>query len=158
MAILWGAEAAPGLYLVPQGHGTELLFILRRAQDRAWHWTQTRRAVRGHIPKYVHARVLAMSPGVLSHQLAITGASLKCKGARGGPAARLVGLCCLSEELGWRTIMRRLKLHRGVWGDLARAADNQLMMWKTGLLAAFRRPLGSNRCSSQSALSSAAQF
>lgn len=41
-----------------EGLRTELLFILWRAQDGAWHWTQTRQAARGHerpphIPKCV---------------------------------------------------------------------------------------------------------
>lgn len=69
MAVLWGAEAAPWLELVHQARGTELLFILWRARARPWHWTQTWQAVRGHIPKYVHARACYESlPPISPHR------------------------------------------------------------------------------------------
>lgn len=56
MGILWGAGVALWPYLVHRAPGTELLFILWRAQDRPWHRTQTWQASRGHIPKYVRVR------------------------------------------------------------------------------------------------------
>lgn len=44
--------------------------------------------------------------------------------------------------------MCRLKFPSGAWGDLARMADDQLIMWETGLWAALRTLLSSNRCTS----------
>lgn len=48
---------AAGSGRVGGGAGTELFFILWRAQDAAWHWTQARQAARGplHIPEYARA-------------------------------------------------------------------------------------------------------
>lgn len=65
-------------------------------------------------------RVLAMSPGMPSRQLAVTEASMKFWGSA-VPAARVVGFCC------WRTRMCLLTPHSGTWGDLARVADHQLV-------------------------------
>lgn len=104
MGILWGAEAAPWLYLVHQARGTELLFILWRAQDRPWHWTQTWQAVRGHIPKYVHARACYASRHA-QPPISRNRGEHEMLGERRVPAARVLGFCCLSEELRWRRIM-----------------------------------------------------
>lgn len=129
MGILWGAEAALWLYLVHQARGTELLFMLWRAQDRPWHWTQTWQAARGHIPKYVRARA-CYEPRHARPPISRDRGEHEMLGWRRVPAAGVSGLCSLSEELRWRTIMRRLKLHSGARGSLARMADDQLIMWE----------------------------
>lgn len=94
IGIVCGAEGALWLNPVPEPQGeTELLFILWRAQDGAWHRTQNQQAVRGHhaysnmcmcayTPAYGHVCSLpCQSPRMPTHQLAVTEPSMKCLGS-----------------------------------------------------------------------------
>lgn len=122
MGIVWGAEGEQWLNPVQQARGTELLFILWRAHDGAWHWTQTRQAAKGppHIPKYACVRTclcMAMcASAVLEPQdahppISRNRAEHEMLGERWDPAASVAGLRRLSE---------------GMWG--AAALDDNVLL------------------------------
>lgn len=151
MGIVWGAEGPLWLNPVQQARGTELLFILWRAQDGAWHWTQTRQAARGHhtypnmcVCACVYACVwacvllLCRSPGMLTHQLAVTELSMKCSGC--DQIWQPVLLAFAAPQKGcevprWWTIMCCSKLRSGASGKSCLAGRGSADYVGTGLLA-----------------------
>lgn len=155
MGIVWGAEGALWLNPMLQTQGTELFFILWRAQDGAWHWTQTRRAVRGH---HTHTRmrmcvcvcvrtclcigmcVSAVSEPQDAHPpISCNRAEHEILGERWDPAPGVAGLCCLSEGM-WSAALGNdnvlLKTPKRSLGKSCLAGRRSADYVGTGLLAA----------------------
>lgn len=135
MAILRGAEAAPRLYLVHQVRGTELLFILRSAECRPWHWT---RAGREATYPRMCTRVLARSPRHARPPISRnTEAGANCWGNAEFRRFPLpLGRAPLEND---SVPLQAPPRRQGRSTRMAAAVG-------TGLLAAYGTPLSSNRC------------
>lgn len=148
MGIVWGAEGALWLNPMLQTRGTELFFILWRAQDGAWHWTQTRQAARGHhaFPNMrvrtclcIGMCVSAVSEPQDAHPpISRNRAEHEILGERWDPAAGVAGLCCLSEGM-WSAVLGNdnvlLKTPKRSLGESCLAGRRSADYVGTGLLA-----------------------